>query len=78
MRAITKNIAQCNIIFTNLLYFLELLLVRLLTNYKFEAKMAQPSEVDERILVVNNPWKAKLKHPQQYGTTLKVLQNLLT
>ena len=55
-----------------------MLLVRLYTNCKFEAKMAQPSEVDECILLVDNPWKAELKHPQQYGTTLKVLQNLLS
>ena len=38
--------------------------------------MAQPSEVDKCILLVDNPGKAELKHPQRYGTTLKVLQNL--
>ena len=55
-----------------------MLLVRLYTNCKFEAKMAQPSEVDVRILLVDNPWKAELKHPHRYGTTLKALQNLLS
>ena len=40
--------------------------------------MAQPSYVDRLMLLVNNPWKAELKHPPRYGTTLKVLQNLLS
>ena len=40
--------------------------------------MAQPSEVNEYILLVDNPWNAELKHPQRYGTTLKGLQNLLS
>ena len=39
--------------------------------------MVQPTEAKEGILLVDNPWKAELKHPQLYGTTLKVLQNLL-
>ena len=46
---------KCNIIFTNLYYFLEFLLVRLLSNCEFEAKIAQPSQAKELILLVNNP-----------------------
>ena len=40
--------------------------------------MVQPSEVDGLMLLVDDTCKAELKHPQLYGTTLKVLQNLLS
>ena len=40
--------------------------------------MAQTFEGDGLMLLVNNHLNNQLKHPQQYGATLKVLKNLLS
>ena len=66
-----------NIIFTEGHYFLKCI-GQAVDQLRIRSQNGSTLLANECILLVNNPCKAELKHPQRYGNTLKVLQNLLS
>ena len=70
--------AQFKGILQQMLLFHIMLLVRLKTNCELEAKMGQPYLLNKPRSLDNVLLLAGLKHPRQYGPTVKILKDSLS